>query len=62
MQQHRESHEHREAYTGKTEKETRPNLLAREPSRVRPTLTKIKIIIAYSGVGIIPFALLIEPL
>ena len=32
MQQHRESHEHREAYTGKTEKETRPNLLAREPS------------------------------
>ena len=62
--------------TGKTEKETRPNQPARDqpardqparepsppPSPVRPTLTKIKIIIAYSGVGIIPFALLIEPL
>ena len=36
MQQHRESHEHREAYTGKTEKETRPNLLAREPTPTAP--------------------------
>ena len=50
MQQHRESHEHREAYTGKTEKETRPNLLAREPSPppTPPAVTLVDIVLNVS--------------